>query len=735
MPALRFIGLTGRADLIVADLERLAHHSPADIHALIGEALTFGMLARLQPDAKPDDTVAGADDEDACAAAHGAGIAEPDEDSGAGRVMELHPSEEDTRLADTFSAAWQGIRPRFTQRANLGPFRPHELTSAQTLSVSGQDRAMRTIARRLRPQLVPGVHPLRVVLADLCPGALEALSEAAIRYAPRAALAAACAELERALSDRFASRASLEVNLSSPWADETLSELDVRASSEDTRRSRVAELLIERLLCEPPAGSLIPDRRDIHQLLDLASAALEASHEAQYAYAAIQPAALNVSAFGDLSIERTGTARADDRAWQQAMLEEEAHAFTAGRTRSYLTDTSVETELNDLGDRGSDAKETIRSILEGDVRENSGFPALNAAGLLNVDDQLLGHCGFGLDSVVAVLATATGWDVPAEPRPPLTQVSRAFLVDTVAARSGIPREQIDAAVAACTLSADMIRHEGLRYWQLRERSARLALRPLIAPPGAQDDGILWILPRCTYRTQHLLLAYLNDQQLPWPDKALPEPLIQAVKAWHKTAEDQLEKELTTAARSAGLVSRANLTEQKAALEGLELHGEIDLIAADPLRRRIWIIEAKHLRRVFSPLEIAFRIADFHGPAALATGPDTNEFRQFRSRTFRPYVQRVIANAAAVERNKQAAARLISAVAPGQLIAKGSAASWDVIPIVVTSHVEVAAFVPQPQIPFVLIDHLEEILTTEASSVPGWWHPGTGTTTYKSDYRE
>lgn len=306
--------------------------------------------------------------------------------------------------------------------------------------------------------------------------------------------------------------------------------------------------------------------------------------------------------------------------------------------------------------------------------------------------------------------------------PPLTQISRAFLVDTVAARSGIPREQIDAAVAACTLSADHIRQEGLRYWQLRERSARLALRPLIAPPGAEDDGVLWLLPRCAYRTQHLLLAYLNDQQLPWPAKDLPEQVIRAVKAWHKMAEGQLEKELTRAARAAGLACWQNLTEQKAAREGLVLHGEIDLIAADPHRRRIWIIKAKHLRRIFSPLEIAFRVADFHRPAALATGPDTSEFRQFRSRTFKPYVRRVIANAQAVERNKQAAGRLIGAVTPGQPITESSMTDWDVIPIMVTAQVEVAAFVPQPQVPFVLIDHLKEILMTETCPVLGWWRP-------------
>jgi hypothetical protein len=63
-------------------------------------------------------------------------------------------------------------------------------------------------------------------------------------------------------------RTSLEVNLGSSWAQETFAELDITASSDETRRSRVAELLTEHLLSQPPAGSLVPDRRDVHQLLD-----------------------------------------------------------------------------------------------------------------------------------------------------------------------------------------------------------------------------------------------------------------------------------------------------------------------------------------------------------------------------------------------------------------------------------------------------------------------------------
>jgi hypothetical protein len=184
----------------------------------------------------------------------------------------------------------------------------------------------------------------------------------------------------------------------------------------------------------------------------------------------------------------------------------------------------------------------------------------------------------------------------------------------------------------------------------------------------------------------------------------------------------LETELAIAARSAGLACRPNLKENKAALEGLTLHGEIDLIAADAVRHRIWIIEAKHLRRPFSPLEIGFRVADFHGAGTLAIGPGTNKFRQLQSRTFKPYIKRVLVNAHAVQQNKQAAVRLITAVSPELNLTENAADDWEIIPLIVTSDVEVAAFVPEPDVSFVLIDHLQELLTTDEKPPPGWWTP-------------
>jgi hypothetical protein len=719
-PAVRFVARGSRFAVICVDPQQLPGLPPAEVHDMIGDALMYSMLAHLQP--LPDPGESPGPDQGSRRTGEAAAGQDPDHESPTGRVLESQPSEDDIEQARMFRAAWHSIPPRLTQYSGAAPFAPHELSAAQTLTEGGKTRGWRAISRQLRSHLNAGTHPLKVVLSELCPAALGRISDAAGSYAPRAALAAACGELERALSDRFSARMSQELNLSSTWADETLADLDIIPASDDTRRVRITDLLIEQLLSLPPSGSLVPDRRDIHQLLDLAAAALDASLDAQYAYAAIRPAVLEVSEFGDIDIVQPGPAHASIQAWQQARLEDQARAFTA---RTGSPDPVEDPKMADPGghDQGeADQRETLRSILEQTASESSGFEAANANGLLNVDDQLITHRGFGLDSIRAVLAMVTSWDIPAEPYPAIASISRARFVDEVAAWSGLLRDQIDAAVTECTLSGDRINHEGLRYWQLRERSARLALRPLIAPPDTQDADELWLLPRCAHRTQHLLLSYLSEQQLPWPERDLPEPVRKAVRDWHKLAEDHLESELSAVAESTGLACRLNLKENKASLEGLTLHGEIDLVAADPVRRRIWIMEAKHLRQVFSPLEMGFRIADFQGAAALAIGPDTNEFRQFQSSKFRPYTQRVLENAGDVRRNKQSAIRLIAATAPESDLTENTADDWDVIPLIVTSHVELPAFVPDPKTTFVLIDHLRELLSSEKRPSPGWWSP-------------
>jgi hypothetical protein len=320
-----------------------------------------------------------------------------------------------------------------------------------------------------------------VVLAKLCPGAVDALSDAAEGFTARAALAGAGAELERALSDRFASRWNLEIGLGSPWSDELLGDLDATDHDSHAQRARVAELLVECLLHRPPGGKLAPDRRDVHHLLDLAAAALHASLEAQYAYAGLRPARLEVSELGDVEILAAAPPKVDSHAWRDAQIEAEAQAFAARNHEHPGSDVTAQEDSHHLED-DEDEHETLRSVLEAQASRGATREALEAQAMLGVDDQMRENCGFGLDGFAAVLSVVASWEVPEEPFLPIAQVSCTDLVERVVTWSGLPRHEIEAAVNACTVTAALIQEEGFNYWQLERRSARLALRPLERVP-------------------------------------------------------------------------------------------------------------------------------------------------------------------------------------------------------------------------------------------------------------
>jgi hypothetical protein len=723
MPAMRVIILGAMFSQICVDPARLDDLTSVEMHDLIGDTLAFALVAHLQPVHPGAEADLREDEPGAVSLPHTA--ADGDAAGQGDQVVEMSPSDEDMALAELFREAWQSMPPRFVRQPNLTPFAPHSLSAPQTLSENGELRASRTIARRLRGLLAPGAHPLAAVLEKLCPGALDAIDTAARPFSARAGLAAACAEQERALGDRIASRMTLELNLGSPWADLTLADLDAEAQNNVAQRSRVAELLVESLLYRPSSGSLAPDRRDVHHFLDLATAALHASLEAQNAYAGLSPAYLHVSELGNLDVVAAGPQRAALQDWQRAQIESQAHAYVAQVDETPAGPDSSP-EADKFTDSGGDSgrRFSLRAALQSRAGDGDPDEVQDAEAMIMVDRMLLENCGFGFDAIIAVLATVVSWEVPGEPFPPIAQVIRADLVNAAVAQSQVPQSEIETAVDMCTLTASRIQDENFPYWQLEQRSARLALRPLISPPNSAVPGELWLLPRSAHRTQQLLVTYLSDRRLPWPGKELPAPVRAAVRTWRKLAEDALEVQLVKAAQAAGLTCRPRLTIGKASVQNVKLAGEIDLLAADPVRRRIWVIEAKRLSQTFSPLEMASHIADFHGPEALALDPGTHKFAQFQSAKHQPYTRKILANAAAVRSNVQGALRLIyaSSSRSNREAARIAETDWQVIGIAVTSHTEVAAFVADPKIPIVSADHLSEIFISERSLQPGWWTP-------------
>ena len=744
-PAVRLAVVAPHETVVLYDPVRLRTTPWSDTQGLVGEALTTAVLARLAPPTDDDPDLTDQPDD------HDVVIGQTPPHDGPGRAapplrrVTLSPTSRAQQLAGAFSQGWANLPALVFQQPVHTPFANGVLGQPRTLSPAGIDRAGRSVARRLAGSLTAGEHPVRLVLNTLCPAALDLLRREAAAFDARAALAAACAELERALGDRFLRSLDLRGRLAGPWADEALAQADVIPDSDAARRARAAELLVECLVHDAPAGVLVPDRRDVHRLLQLAAWPLDLALKAQQAFAGIQPCVVAVTEHGDIDLVPTRPPRVDLFRWRQAQWEDDLHSRATGEHPDPIADVPAESVADPSTHRADDADPggepdaeapfvSMRAGLATLAVEAGTLPGRQAAGLLAVDDAMRASWGFGLDAVRAVLTTVAAWPVPDEPVPPIASVRRADLVTNVATWSGLAEAEIGAAVEACTLTTDLLRTAGLRYWQLEKRRARLALQPLLVPPSPATADELWLLPRRADATRRILMRYLGDGRLPWP--TLPDPLQAAARGLRRTLEDGLEDHARRVAEEAGLRCRTSLLPAKAARQQVHLAGEVDVLAADVNRRRLWVIEAKHLHEPFSPPEIALHVAGYHGHDPLALDADTLQPHQLGG-SARPHVDQLLANTAAVRDNIPGVLRLLNlADVAGAAHHPGPDGpdEWEVIPLVVTLHVEVAAFVDQPRVAMASVHHLAQLLQAPQPS-PGWWTPWTSTRPPESALRD
>jgi hypothetical protein len=62
--------------------------------------------------------------------------------------------------------------------------------------------------------------------------------------------------------------------------------------------------------------------------------------------------------------------------------------------------------------------------------------------------------------------------------------------------------------------------------------------------------------------------------------------------------------------------------------------------------------------------MAFHVAEFHGPNALAISPATHQFRQFRSRKYQSHDDKLDRKVSAIQHNTDAALRLLGPLGDG-----------------------------------------------------------------------
>lgn len=274
--------------------------------------------------------------------------------------------------------------------------------------------------------------------------------------------------------------------------------------------------------------------------------------------------------------------------------------------------------------------------------------------------------------------------------------------------AGLDVDPVAAAVDLLTLTPARLAEEGLSYWELERRSGRLATRPLLALPGAGGQRQILLMPRRVAATQHIFANYALGGRLPWPPRSLPQAVVAAYDAWQQARQRAFEFHLEEIVRDRGFTHyRRGLREKPAAKLGIRIAGEIDLLLADELRRRLWVIEAKNGQVPFGLDQVLYEVTAFHGVDRESAPPG-----RFRFKTpERAYVGKLLKKTDDIHEHLPAVLAMFGIDDDPGL--------WQVIPLVVTPNPVAAAFVAEPTVAFTCPDPLPPVLMAADLPAPGY----------------
>jgi hypothetical protein len=517
----------------------------------------------------------------------------------------------------------------------------------------------RELGRSLRAD---GVQPQRVrqeaypkfELSEIYPRLLTLLRERLALYDGTALTMALAVELERTICRRHHERLRLVGTVLLPEADVRIRRLQ-EIQEATTRQSRALGLLIEELVAGSGSSALVADQVDLSELIGLADLLLESALMRQTAAYGLQRIEAQISNRYEVSRTVKGHGRADLKAWQRAEAEA---AVKSPKEEHELGPETLSTEQIQLPPE-----------------------------LLPIDGAMRVAYGCGLVAIFACLADARTWPVTTDI--PISRTTGTALANYVAEFWPIPAEELLAAIDVLTLRrSDLLTEQDskgrLEHWKMESRAFRLATRPFV--PVSEDE--LLLMPWRIGMSREVYLSYYSDGRLPWPEASMDPRLTVALKGYRKRRNRELEDDVAEQLRLLRLPFMRNVNNRKPDRIGLTfLSGEIDALAADARSATIWVIEAKDVGVAFSPPELARKISSFH---------DSDK-----------YVDKLMRKVADIKKNPGAVAQSLGVHQPG---------SWRVKPLMVTRHIEPAAFVPSP-VQFVTIDALSRVVSRPGTGRP------------------
>lgn len=518
------------------------------------------------------------------------------------------------------------------------------------------------------PHPVTGRRTVRLLNEQVVPHLLSSLEQLVLAVSSEDAVLTALSHVQRLVAGHLRDSERHAYALNGPWSADWRRR-GLHASRESRLASRAAELTAEIAIRLEPRAGRSADRIDARLWTAIATAALECALDSQSSYAGLT----------DLRID----------------IGEDAELHLLSRPRSHF-DAQTYLAARQLLAQESAAQHAVSLDLAnalplGDEIPYQTMEEVDPDGVMtSINDALLGCTGTRLGPLFGLLRTAADMDPDA--RGVVLTTAEELLAD-VATWTGEPHAELRAALDLLSLDHKSLRDADLQFWKLERREIRLATRPLLR----LDDDRIAFAPARVRRTQLLFVSYLNDGRLPWPPSERLAPVRDACAAWRAKGDLRLEQVVARDLTSAGLAVKARVRSRRKGLSWLP--GEVDVLAADPKHRRVWVVEAKRPYLAFSSVEIADEVGDIHGPRWSGGG---RRNRRDEARL--------------LQRKAEACAtHLLECLAYLGIDAPEQLDTWTVHPAIVTPQVCAAAFFDDPIVLFTLADQIAEIV--QLSAVP------------------
>jgi len=351
--------------------------------------------------------------------------------------------------------------------------------------------------------------------------------------------------------------------------------------------SKAVAVLVDEVMASPSDGEKLMDSLAWTDMLSLAELCLMACLSSEMSHKGVGGLQVEILESGELVFAPEDSERADIASFQAAV------AAADGTESIFHPSSRIEPP-----DGARDAPESIVSVI----------PDLEP-----VQASLKEERGFTLDALVGVFDAAGKWEIP--DGQVFAAASAREIAEAAARMHGVAGiDEYEQAVTWLARTANDTATDSdsgilIEHWEIERRAERIDTRPII-----QWGDTFYVLPWTASNAWHIMLNYLWDARLPWPEEMIGLETAKVLGSIRQERNRELERECAQAVTHPLLEVRSNLLPRKAKALGIEkLSGEIDTLVVDQHSSRIWIIEVKDPHFPFSPHSMANEIDKFHQP--------------------------------------------------------------------------------------------------------------------------